>query len=98
MDQTAMAYQGFLDMINEVVEASEDTGSQKDMDFFNDEQLIHELADEVFLLVKEREQSLETNCSVKHKVLIGNREKVKRVIQHILQNAIMYTPKGGNIA
>lgn len=88
-------YQEFMDMIHGVV-VTDGHSDNKDA-VFHMEQLIKDISDSYRKMAGSRGQQFEMKCRTTHNWVTGDQEKLKKVIQNLLENAIVYTPDGGKI-
>lgn len=97
MQEMTTVYQQFLDLVNGVVVTDDSPGVVGMNAAFDIRQLMQEMADSFRQKVEHKGQTFELNCSIIHNHVFGDRDKLKKVIQNLLENAVIYTPHGGKV-
>ena len=97
MLEMTTVYQQFLDLVNGVVVTDDSPGVAGMNAAFDIRQLMQEMADSFRQKVEHKGQTFELNCSIIHNHVFGDRDKLKKVIQNLLENAVIYTPHGGKV-
>lgn len=97
INEMSEAYQEVLDMIQDVVVTEGESGKVDEDAAFHMEQLMKEIGDSYSKKAGNRGQQFEVRCRITHNWVTGDREKLKKVIQNLLENAIVYTPDYGKI-
>lgn len=93
-NEITVIYEEFFGMINEVVEA----GRPLNVSAFSVNQLIQEMTNVVLFQVQGRKQKFKLNLSVTSEMVFGDMARLRLMIWNILENAILYTPRGGTVA
>lgn len=92
-DEVVMACHEVLEMFGEVAEAERPL----EMSEFSIRQMLHEVVDSLSGEIEQNEQKLELNMSIMHEFVFGDRGHIRTLIEKLLENAVMYTPKGGTV-
>lgn len=94
--QIAVSYRELIERMSEVTDVSRGDSAVEQMEF-NLPELLQEIGRSVEWQILQKNHFFQINTDLKHENVCGDRGKIKQVIINLLNNAIRYTPVGGNI-